>query len=102
MPVYEFTQTAEADLNDIVDFTLEQWGIQKTHQYIAGLEEMGQTLADNPDIGLNRDNLLDGLCSFPYESHVLYYFRQSHGISIIRVLHKTMEPERHIESNMKK
>lgn len=97
MPDYQFTQTAEEDLSHIVDFTLEQWGLQKADQYINKLEEMGQTFADNPDIGLNRDHLLNGLLCFPYESHVLYYFKQTHGITIIRVLHKNMKPERHIE-----
>ena len=54
---------------------------------------MGQLLTDNPDIGLNRDFLLGGLLCFPYENHVLYYFKQLHGITIIRVLHKNMDPD---------
>lgn len=96
MPDFQFTEKAEADLESIVDFTLEQWGIQKAHLYVNELEDMGQLLADNPDIGLNRDFLLDGLLCFPYESHVLYYFKQLHGITIIRVLHKNMDPDNHI------
>lgn len=58
MPDFQFTEKAEADLESIVDFTLEQWGIQKAHLYVNELEDMGQLLADNPDIGLNRDFLL--------------------------------------------
>ena len=52
MPNFIFTDKAEADLADIIDFTLENWGAEKAHKYIDGLEEMVQMLADNPDIGI--------------------------------------------------
>ena len=42
MPDFQFTEKAEADLESIVDFTLEQWGIQKACLYVNELEEMGQ------------------------------------------------------------
>lgn len=50
---------------------------------------------------MRRDALFAGLLSFPYLSHILYYVEQPHGITIIRVLHKRMDPERHLppESN---
>lgn len=96
MPNFIFTAHAEADLTDIVDFTVKQWGAKKAHEYINGLEEIAQKLADNPNAGLNRENLLEGLLCFPYESHTLYYFKQSDGIVIIRVLHQSMDAEKHI------
>ena len=96
MPEYRFTPEAENDLQQIIDYTLEQWGKAQARDYVDGLEALAGQLADNPGLGTDRDQLIQGLLSFPYESHVLYYLRQAHGITIIRVLHKRMDAQKHL------
>jgi len=96
MPRYEFTKQAESDLQDITDSTLKSWGVRQTVIYLNGLEELAQNLAEFPELGTNRDHFIKGLISFPYRSHILFYTKQEHGITIIRVLHKHMDYERHI------
>ncbi len=98
MPHYEFTDQAESDLDTITDYTIERWGKAQAEKYIDELEDLAQTLVENPDFGVNRDHLFEDLISFPYVSHILYYVKQPHGITIIRVLHKRMDPRRHITS----
>ncbi len=95
MACYKFTENAERDLESIIDYTKEQWGILQAHAYLDELETQGQLLADNPEMGTKRENIADGLLSFPYESHILYYFKQAHGITITRVLHSQMDPIKH-------
>jgi len=97
MPSFIFTDKAEEDLAKIVDFTLERWGIEKAHQYIDGLDEIAQMLADNPDVGIDRKGLFSGLYCFPYESHMIFYVKHAQSIAIIRVLHENMEVENHIK-----
>lgn len=96
MPQYKFTPEANSDLEVIVDYTLENWGNQQALKYINDLEEQAQKLANHPDIGIYRDELINGLISFPYMSHILYYIKESHGITITRVLHQSMDPKRHL------
>jgi len=96
MPHYEFTGHAECDLEGIIDYTLEHWGPRQAKTYLDGLHSLAGKLAANPDLGVSRDALFKGLISFPYASHVLYYVKQPHGITIIRVLHKRMDPCRHL------
>lgn len=96
MADYKFTEKAERDLEDIIDYTLQQWGTLQTQTYLDELEARGQLLADNPDLGVKRENIFEGLLSFPYESHILYYLKQAHGITIVRVLHKSMDPIKHL------
>jgi len=93
---YKFAEKAERDLKDIIDYTLQQWGALQAHTYLDGLETRGQLLADNPDLGTKREAISEGLLSFPYESHILYYMRQPYGITIVRVLHQTMDPMKHL------
>ncbi len=96
MARYKFTENAEQDLESIIDYTNEQWGTLQARTYLDRLETQGQLLADNPDIGVKRENISEGLLSFPYESHILYYFKQVHGITITRVLHRQMDPIKHL------
>jgi len=96
IPCYKFAEKAERDLEDIIDYTFQQWGAAHTHTYIDGLETHGQLLADNPDLGIKRETVFKGLLSFPYVSHILYYTKQPHGITIVRVLHQNMDPTKHL------
>lgn len=94
-PCYKFAEKAERDLEDIIDYTFKQWGAVQTQTYLDGREARGQLLADNSDLGTKREALSEGLLSFPYESHILYYMKQPHGITIVRVLHQNMDPMKH-------
>lgn len=95
-PSYRFTQRAEHDLEEIIDYTLQQWGAHQTNSYIDNLEDQCRLLADNPRLGVRRDEIRDGLFSFPYESHILYYVMDSNDIVIVRVLHQGMDPMKHL------
>ena len=97
MKNFDFTDKAERDLEIIIEFTLDQWGKTKANQYINGLEELAQMLAENPDIGINRDVLSTGLLSFPYQSHILFYLKKQSGVTIVRVLHANMDVEKQME-----
>ncbi|GMR21509.1 MAG: type II toxin-antitoxin system RelE/ParE family toxin [Gammaproteobacteria bacterium] len=96
MQTVDFTDKAERDLEEIIDFTVKHWSNSQAVEYIDALEELAQTLVDNPDIGIKRDKLSAGLFSFPYQSHVLYYIKNSRGVTIVRVLHASMDPVNHL------
>jgi toxin ParE1/3/4 len=97
MTSYVFTEKAERDLEKIIDYTVEHWGAFQAIQYIEALEEAAQLLANNPDIGVKRDALSPGLLSFPCQNHILYYLKNSYGVSIVRVLHASMDSLKHIK-----
>ena len=98
MARYDFTEQAETDLDSISDYTLERWGQAQAEKYLDGLEELAQNLAASPGLGVSRTGLFEGLISFPYGSHIFYYVKQPHGITVIRVLHKRMDPKRHMRA----
>ncbi|MEZ5690032.1 MAG: type II toxin-antitoxin system RelE/ParE family toxin [Rickettsiales bacterium] len=93
MKLYKFTEIAEHDLSQIVDYTRNRWGSGKALEYIDGLEKIVQRLAVNPDIGIKRDGIRKNILIFPYISHVICYERQEYGIVVVRVLHKNMSLE---------
>ncbi len=93
---YQFTEKAEHDLENIIDYTSREWGGSQAKTSLDGLETRAQLLAENPALGATREALSEGLLSFPYASHILYYKRQSHGIVIVRILHQNMDPLKHL------
>ena len=97
MPSYNFTETAERDVEKIIDYTLETWGADQTGKYIDGLERQAQLLADTPKLAKPVDEFADGLRAFPYQSHVIYFIEAPHGITIARVLHENMNPALHLK-----
>ncbi|MGK2927456.1 MAG: type II toxin-antitoxin system RelE/ParE family toxin [Lysobacterales bacterium] len=97
MPVYKISEKAEGDLEAIVDYTLETWGAAQAVKYIDGLEDLAETLAQTPDLGKAREDLHKGLIVFPYERHLLFYRKERHGITIVRILHDSMDTPRHSE-----
>lgn len=97
MPNYKFAESAEADLANIIDYTVQTWGQQQALIYIDGLETLAMALADTPKLGKSCDDLTPGLLVFPYQEHFIYYIEQSDGITIARVLHKRMDQDRHFD-----
>lgn len=97
MPVYKFTESAEGDFASIIDYTVQRWGGVQAVKYIEGLEELAASLAQTPDLGKSREDLHKGLIVFPYERHLLFYRKERHGITIVRILHESMDTPRHFE-----
>ena len=93
---YQFTDKAERDLEGIINYTVQEWGVTQANTYLDGLETRAQLLAENPDLGTTREPLSEGLLSFRYESHILYYKKHARGIVIVRLLHQHMDPVKHL------
>lgn len=96
MPTYKFSQRSQADLEDIVRYTLDNWGAGQATRYLDGLEKRVQALADAPSLGKQYDDLAQGLHGFVYQSHMIYYIKADHGITVVRVLHQSMNPPLHL------
>lgn len=95
MANFYFTEQAEKDLEAIIDFTFQRWGNTQSHTYIDSLQETAQILADNPLLGAERDELSKGIRSFPYQNHLLFYVLHKEGITIVRVLHMSVDVVRY-------
>ncbi len=97
---YRFSQKAENDVVQIIDYTLNKWGAIQADEYINGLETLAQQLAENPAMGLSNVQSMAELFVFPYKSHTLYYLDKDYGISIVRVLHQSMLPEKYLNNDV--
>lgn len=96
---YNFTREADEDLDDIWFYGLGTWSLDQADRYYQQLIHMIEHLSDNPLHGKSETAIVERLRSYPSGSHRIYYMPENDGyITIVRVLHQSMDTERHIEN----
>jgi toxin ParE1/3/4 len=95
---YTLSRYAESDLASIFDFTLETWGEEQLHRYRALLEEALDKICRDPmsQRSKPRDELFKDCRSVYAGRHVILYRVKEKSVEIARVLHQSMELDRHI------
>ncbi len=91
MPRYDFTRRALADLRDIARYTRTTWGHRQAQLYRKELELGVQKLALSPGIGRERPDVGPSVRSFLIARHVVFYVECDGGITVLRMLHPTMD-----------
>ena len=89
-------QAADDDLLDIFVYSCEKFGIVTAESYVRRLETGIQQLIEHPKLGRWVDRPLTGMYALSVASHVICYQVTDSTIDIIRVLHKSMLPEKHL------
>src|SRR5690242_12420944 len=96
MAVYSLSAKAAADLSQIYEYTILNFGLKQAREYLTGLHERFEILAGNPMQGRSASELSPGLRRLEYESHVVFYVPRDKGIRVVRVLHQSMDMKRHL------
>ena len=76
---------AEADLDDIWWY-IAQDNSDAADQFLDKIEERLHTLAQFPNMGIIRDELMSSLRSLPIGNYVIFYLPLDDGIEVVRVL----------------
>ena len=92
-----FTSEARGDFRSIIRYGRATWGERCKDAYAAQLNVAFQSLTAFPNLGRNRDDVSPGPRSFPAEEHVVYYRVGPRSITIIRILHATMDAIRQFD-----
>ena len=95
MKNYKLTPRAIKDLEGIYTYSLRGWGAERADQYIHDVFSAFQKLADNDKIGRDYRHVRPSLYAFNVVSHEIFYKATSEGVTVIRVLHKSMDSRKH-------
>ena len=95
MPL-ELSRKAQADLDDIRDYSLEQFGVERAILYLDAIEQAFRRLLDHPRIGSQQADIGEAVLSYPVGEHRIFYDARPGHVYVIRVLHKAMDVERHL------
>lgn len=96
MGVYRLSGESESDIASIYSYGIKKFGILQAKNYLMGLHDLFETLAINPNIGWDTSVFSSSLKRFSYKSHIIFYTNDDSGILIVRVLHQSMDYQRHL------
>jgi len=83
---------AKADLSEIWQFIAEDSDDQ-ADAFIDLIDQKFQLLAQKSGLGRRREELAEGLRSFPVGRYVIFYLPIPGGVQIVRVLHGARDIE---------
>ena len=92
---FELSLPAELDLEDVFSYTEEEFGSNQAVKYLLELEDVFVGLAQSPELGRERNEIKEGLRSFPAGSHIVFYRILSEHIRIVRVMHGSRDLPKH-------
>jgi toxin ParE1/3/4 len=89
---YRLSRPAEQDLEDIWVYVAQNDQVA-ADLLIAKILDKFPMLAKFPDMGKKRDDLLEGLQSFPVKPYIIFYNRMIDRLEIVRILHQSRDIE---------
>lgn len=95
---YSFTDKAEKDLEGIIDFTVYRWGRVQADAYITRLQQTLANVSAFPKTAKHRPELGNGIYSFPFQRHLMYFVISENYLTVLRVLHSSMDPHHHTDT----
>jgi toxin ParE1/3/4 len=91
----ELSRQAEADLDDILDYSIAAHRRETAEALLRTLNAALAWLAERPRLGAPGDDLKEGLRSLPAGEHRIYYRVDGGTVLVARVLHRVRDAARH-------
>lgn len=87
---------AKADLSDIWDYPLAEWGVEQAEKYVRELWAAMQAQALDYSLSIDISDVRKGYRKVRSGSHVVFFKLTHDGIDVVRILHHRMDFERHL------
>ena len=94
---YELTNEADADLEDIFDYTEKNHTQDQAILYLSNIEDVFFQLCKQPNLGRLRNDIKESTFSFPSQKHIIFYTIDTNKLIIIRVLHCSRDMPKHLK-----
>lgn len=91
-----FTPAAEADLEAIWAYSLDNWGEHQAVTYVEGFRNVLDRQRSGQDFSRNADHIRQGYRVITCGSHLIYFRQTSDVVIVVRILHQRMDPDRHL------
>jgi toxin ParE1/3/4 len=88
---YVLSPRAQADIDEIWDYSADRWDIDQANRYIAQIRRAIETIATDPRRGRSCDELRRGYRRFSVGSHVLFFRIVGGQLDVVRVLHQSVD-----------
>ena len=92
-----FSPEAQADISDIWDYTVREWGHLQAQKYNRQLEEAALSLLESSLPGLSAEHVRTGYRKFLVGRHAMYFRLYETQVEVVRILHSSMDVEAHLD-----
>ena len=99
MGSYKLSNLASDDLGRIYEYGISNFGLAPAQDYLLGLHERFQKLADNELPVRDASQFVANLKRSQYQRDVIFYLPQGEESLIVRVLGENMDFIRHLDSD---
>ena len=96
MSGYALTPAARADIEEIWDYTVRHWGEAQAERYTRNIRDACEALGDGTLFGRSAEDIRPGYRKAVTGSHVMFYRVRADTVEIVRILHRSMDVDRHI------
>lgn len=94
--MYKLSARARKDLDDIIDWTIENISVKAMRDYHQSLIQCFENIVQNPHIGTKNTQYKKGVFCFNHQSHRIFYKINKNNIFITRLLHQSMSVRQHL------
>jgi len=91
-----YSKDAERDLSEIVQYTIETWGVNQASRYLDLLQQTCEQIVPQHAHLARPVPKRPGLFAWRCERHMVYFRRFQAVIQIVRILHERMLPESYL------
>jgi toxin ParE1/3/4 len=91
-----FTPRARRDIEEIWEYSVEQFGVDKAETYLRDIQRAAMTVTEDPRRGLGCDEIRSGYRKFSVGSHILFFKASATRVVIVRILHRRMDFSRRL------
>ena len=96
MSQFTLAPRAKTDLEEIWEYSVDQFGFEKAEAYFRDIQRAIESVASDPRRGRACDEVRAGYFRFPAGSHMLFFRLSDQGIDVVRILHARMDLGKHL------
>ena len=96
MAGFALSPAAQADLEEIWDYTVRRWGEARAERYTRDIQAACEALSRGTLVGLSVEDIRGGYRKIGVGSHVMYFREREGTLEIVRILHRRMDVTRHL------
>jgi toxin ParE1/3/4 len=96
VPVARLSPAAEADVEAIWDFTEGRWGRSQAIGYVRDLDATCTGIAKGRVSSFSAEDIRPGYRKAACGSHMIYFRQDGGDIEVVRILHQSMDVDRHL------
>ena len=96
MAGYALSPAARADVEEIWDYTVRNWGEAQAERYTRNIRDACEALGDGTLSGRSAEDIRAGYRKAAVGSQVMFHRVRADVVEVIRILHQSMDVGRHI------